>query len=352
METEKPSMVALGLGFGREMFFRKTRFASGASGRRFPWGTGGISASWLVNLREGSAITFDQCSFGNDDVQLRALGYAKEGVDGNPEVHGIESHADKEEEATGPKAEKALEMLIPPSGQAEHVLRRVTLLGCRDVGRLDIVSATRELILRGGNRLQALRLPGDDPIWLPARVSLGLFEEIDPRCRDPLRHRDTFLELRQLGTDSKDDALVRASAAQIDRIEYFLLQDDPVTLSNGVRSYTDHLQRRLILGWGYWVSNFNRSWARCLAWLAVWYAGTTLVACCLVWPHLESGDIVSILTRPLHQVPFLARTIEDHLPGAWDSVATSAKAWVSTVGLVQSGVTGLLSFSLIRSLRR
>ena len=151
---------------------------------------------------------------------------------------------------------------------------------------------------------------------------------------------------------AKDDALVRASAAQIDRIEHFLLKDDPVSLANGVRSYTDHLQRRLILGCGYWVSNFNRSWARCLAWLVVWYAGTTFAACCFVWSNLEYSDIVSILTRPLHDVPFLARTIEDHLPGAWPSVATSAKAWINTLGLVQSAVTGLLSFSLIRSLRR
>ena len=84
------------------------------------------------------------------------------------------------------------------------------------------------------NRIRALRPPGGEGIGFPSRVSLGLFEEVDPTCRDPLGHRDTFLGLREVGTDPKDDSLVRASAAQIDKIDYFLLKSDQLDLSNGV----------------------------------------------------------------------------------------------------------------------
>ena len=76
------------------------------------------------------------------------------------------------------------------------------------------------------------------------------------------------------------------------------------------------------------------------------------MACGAVWPLLDADAVVSVVTRPLHQVPFLAKTVQEHVGGAWESVPTGAQAWVNVVGLVQSAVTALLSFSLIRSLRR
>ena len=145
---------------------------------------------------------------------------------------------------------------------------------------------------------------------------------------------------------------MRASTAQIDKVDHFLLKNDAVSLSNGIKEYAGHLQRRAILGWGYWVSNFNRSWLRCLGWLGLWYFGTTVLACWMVYPPLEWSDVTRIAFRPLHEVPFLAKTIEEHLPQGWTCIPTATKVGISVIGLFQAAVTGMLTFSLVRSLRR
>ena len=145
---------------------------------------------------------------------------------------------------------------------------------------------------------------------------------------------------------------MRASTAQIDKIDHFLLKNDAVRLSNGLKEYVNHLQRRAILGWGYWASNFNRSWLRCFGWLLLWYVGTTVLACSWVSPPLDAGDVGSIVARPLHDVPFLAKAIEEHLPEGWAGIPKATKVWINFIGFVQTAVTGMLTFSLVRSLRR
>ena len=72
----------------------------------------------------------------------------------------------------------------------------------------------------------------------------------------------------------------------------------------------------------------------------------------MVWPQLDSADVASILARPLHEVPFLAKSIEEHLPQGWDCVQTTTKVGISVIGVLQAAVTGMLIFSLVRSLRR
>ena len=77
-----------------------------------------------------------------------------------------------------------------------------------------------------------------------------------------------------------------------------------------------------------------------------------MLACWWVSPPLEADDVWSIVVRPLHDVPFLAKAIQEQLPQEWASVATCTKMMVSLIGLVQTTVTGMLTFSLVRSLRR
>ena len=352
IETERSTRALLGLGFARKITFRKTQFVSGADERTSPRGMGAVPEMWLVNLNEGSSISFEECNFRNDYIQIRAFGKTKEALGRMTQARWIQDQTGKEDKTEAAHTKTNSDILLPHNISGAHPLRRIQLLRNRQIGRLHIVSGTEELILRAGNHLATLGLPGSETTDLPWRVSLGLFEEIDPTCRDPLRHRGTFLQLRQLGTDTKDDALVRASTAQIDKIDHFLLKNDAVKLSDGIREYAGHFQRRTILGWGYWISNFNRSWGRCLGWLMVWYAGTTVLACCMAWPPLDSSDVASIVVRPLHQVPFLAKAIEEHLPQGWTSIPTTTKVGISLVGLVQTAVTGMLTFSLVRSLRR
>ena len=349
---ERNTNTLLGLGFAREIVFRRTRFVSGADEQRTPWGIAHVQATWLVNLAEDSSISFEDCTFGNDQVQVRAVGKAKETLQRMTARHRPGRNAGEESAGRAGGGTKTWDLLFPHNTPGKHALQRIRLLRNRQIDQLHIVSGTTELTLRGGNRLGALYLPGNGTAYLPARVSLGLFEEIDPTCRKPLWHRDTFLELRQLGTDTKDDALVRASTAQIDKIDHFLLKNDAVRLSNGIREYAGHVQRRAILGWGYWISNFNRSWLRCSGWLLVWYAGTTVLACGMVSPPLDPGDVASIVARPLHEVPFLAKAIEVHLPQGWTCISTATKVGISVIGIVQTAVTGMLTFSLVRSLRR
>ena len=297
-------------------------------------------------------MSFEECNFRNDHIQIRAIGKAKEALSRMTEARRGEEVGDKQDGSRIARTKTNSDMLLPHNSAGGHPLRRIQLLRNRQIGRLDIVSGTEELILRGENKLGALYLPGSETTYLPSRMSLGLFEEIDPTCLVPLWHRSMFLELRQLGTDTKDDALVRASTAQIDKIDHFLLKNDAVRLSNGIKEYAGHLQRRAILGWGYWVSNFNRSWLRCLTWLIGWYAATTVLACWMVWPPLEAGDVASIVARPLHEVPFVAKSIQEQLPDEWELVPMGTKVWISLIGLVQTAVTGMLTFSLVRSLRR
>ena len=352
IETQGNTQALLGLRCAREIVFRKVSFVSRANEIWSGGEIGDIPGTWLVNLKEGGSITFEECNFRNNHVQIRAFGKAKEALDGTISGDGMEGDPDKESRPDAVGGGNKLEMLFPGNSSANHALELIALHGNRDVGRVSIVSGTKELILRAGNRLEALYLPAGEATCLPSSMSLGLFEEIDPACRDPLSHKDTFLKLKQLGTEAKDDTLVRASMAQIDKIDHFLLKNDPVKLSSGVRGYFGHLQRRAILGWGYWISNFNRSWGRCLGWLILWYFGTTVLACWLVSPPLELRDVAAIVVRPLHQVPFLARAIEEHLPQGWNSISTANKVGISFIGLVQAAVTGMLTFSLVRSLRR
>ena len=352
VRIERNTNTLLGLGFAREIVFRRTRFVSGADEQRTPWGIAHVQATWLVNLLEGSSVSFEDCTFGNDHVQVRAFGKAKESLQRMTATRRAGGSGNQKGAGRNRRSKKAWDVLLPHNTPGKYPLQRITLLRNRQIDRLHIVSGTAELTVRGGNRLGTMRLPSNGKTGLPSRVSLGLFEEIDPTCRDPLWHRDTFLELRQLGTDTKDDALVRASTAQIDKIDHFLLKNDAVRLSNGFTEYAGHLQRRAILGWGYWVSNFNRSWLRCLTLLFGWYAGTSVLACWWVSPPLEADDVWSIVVRPLHDLPFLAKAIQEQLPQEWASVATCTKVMVSLIGLVQTTVTGMLTFSLVRSLRR
>ena len=352
IETEVKTQALLGLEFTREIAFRRIQFVSRANEIWPPGEIGDIPGTWLVNLKAESSISFEECNFRSNHVQIRAFGKTMEEQGKATEANRSEGETGEDDGPRTLRAEKNWDMLYPGNTPAKYALERIAFLRNRQIGRLAILPGTSELIVRAGNQMEALFLPGNETTCLPERVSLGLFEEIDATCREPLRHRNTFLELRQLGTDTKDDALVRASTAQIDKIDHFLLKNDAVRLSNGIKEYAGHFQRRAILGWGYWISNFNRSWLRCLTWLLAWYATTTMVACWMVWPLLEAGDVWSIVARPLHDVPFLAKVIQEHLPDQWGSVATSTKVVISLIGLVQTVVTGMLTFSLVRSLRR
>ena len=177
------------------------------------------------------------------------------------------------------------------------------------------MSGTAELTLRGGNQLGALRLPSNGKTGLPSRVSLGLFEEIDPTCRDPLWHRDTFLELRQLGTDTKDDALVRASTAQIDKIDHFLLKNDAVRWSRrGERirrtPATAGHSRMGVLGLE--LQPLVASMSDCAS--RVVHRNDSIG----VRDGVDSAGSRAMYgpssSDPLHDVPFLAKTIQEHLP--------------------------------------
>ena len=327
VQTEGNTGALLGLQFAREIVFRKTKFVS-RENEIWPSGEiGDLPGTWLVNLKEGSSISFEECDFRNNHVQIRAFGRTSEALSSTTTAGSIERRVDKEDEPRAPHTEKNSDMLLPANTPAEHALERIALHGNRNVGRVHIVSETKELILRAGNRLEALCLPSSETTCLPSSVSLGLFEEIDPTCRDPLAHKDTFLKFRQLGTDTKDDALVRASTTQIDKIEHFLLTNDSVRLSNGLRRFADHLQRRAILEWGYRISNFNRSWLRCFGWLLLWHLGTSMLACWMVWPPLESNDVVSIPHAALAPNP---------LPGKNDTGASA-----TSMGLRLDGYQGV-----------
>ena len=342
----------LGLQFARDIVFRKTQFVGDSDEQLSDWGIPHLRAYWLVNLCERASITFEESAFRNDHVQIRAFGETRATRDEGETRRQSRDELDDNAKSEGESTKTRSDMLFPDNSSTPYPLRRVTLLRNSEIGLFSIVSGTEELIVRGGNKMESLGLPGNAENYLPLRVSLGMFEEIDPKFRAPLQHRNIFLQLRQLGTDTRDDALVRASAAQVDRFDHFLLKNDAVRLSNGLKEYVGHLQRRAILGWGHRVSNFNRSWLRCFVWLLAWYIGTTVLACLIVRPPLEWSEIFEIGARPLHEVPFLAKAIQGHLAENWGCVPTHAKVSIGLVGLVQATVTGMLTYSLVRSLRR
>ena len=231
----------LDLRFARGVCFRRTRFDAGERFANVPRGFPDVSAPWLVNLDRGDAIAFEECRFANGFLQIRAFGNPKQGTAGSGERRGDEDdRSDGEESSPSGTESRGAEMLVAGGETMGHALRRVTLVG-NEIRSVDVVSATRELVVRGGNRLgsvQLMQLNGGDRACPPSGVSLGMFEKIDPAFRDPMGHREIFLHLKHMGADSKDDALVRAAGAQIDRIEHRLVKDDPVTCCRAVSGRT------------------------------------------------------------------------------------------------------------------
>ena len=357
IEVENVGKEVISLLFARQIYFRQTTFVSSLRSGRvhlppLPAGFGHLPSTWLVNLCTGCSITFERCYFGRDHVQIRCLGSPED-----THAKGVRSsHAQAIPEngrgGADIPSDKGNTIRMPPEVPSEFDLDRVAFYGNRDLGAIDLVSTTEELILRAGNRIEALRLPGSHPFRLPSRISLGLSEAIDPECRDPLHHRDVFQQFRRLATDNQDRPLSRASTAQIDRIEHFLIWQDRITHTRGVGPFIDHWQRRFVLSWGYWVSDFNRSWLRCLGWLVLLHLLLGFVACLLLWQHLDGSGIVEIVFRPLHRIPFLVQAAEDYLGrDAWKVVATGSKISLHLIGIASSVLTGLFTFSLIKSLR-
>ena len=80
VRIERNTNTLLGLGFAKAIVFRRTQFVSGADEQRTPWGIAHVQATWLVNLLGGSSISFEDCTFGNDHIQVRAFGKAKESL--------------------------------------------------------------------------------------------------------------------------------------------------------------------------------------------------------------------------------------------------------------------------------
>ena len=242
VEASGVGKEVLSLLFATRVFFRRTEFISGLRSGRVrvpprPAGIGHVPSTWLVNLCPRGSISFERCSFGGDNIQLRCLG-AREDADASesPPTHTRTALA-HEDDVVDNSSDRGLTIKFPPETPSRFSMEGVAFYGNREIGTIDLVSTTEELILRAGNQVASLRLPGRDLPSLPSRISLGLSEAIDPKCRDPLRHRDMFTRIKRLAMAADDRSLLRASTAQIDRIDHFLIRQDRVNRRPGIASF-------------------------------------------------------------------------------------------------------------------
>ena len=349
--------------FASRLYFRQTEFVSslrnkGTRRPAHPPGLGSVASTWIMNFSRGASVSIESCDFGEDSVQIRCLYSGKDDVVEEVESDGVTGYVFKDDRYTEAKLREAhsisdaVPVHLPFMSTPAVGLESLEFVSNRGIGALNLISSTRDFVLRGGNELQDLRLPEGGAFWASLRMYMGLFEVIDPEFRTPFRHRDLFLRLRALASVNQDRLLLRSSTAQIDRVEHFLIKQDPVAISDGVRPFVDHWQRRMILGWEFLCSNFNRSWARCVLFFVAFYLLTNLLAYIPVAQQLGWIEFWSVVFRPVQRIPFLAQTIEELYSGPWMSIPTASRVWVNAIGLLQSMVGALFTFSLVRSLRR
>ena len=251
--------------FAPNVVFRQTEFVNSFRNKDTPpdlppAGWGPLSSTWIMNFRHHATVVFEGCRFGCDDVQISALYPPIE-----DEVEVVDPHDGKRQvlrkstpsdatptETPSPSVSGLAYVLANASSDsvAKMGLAHLEFVACRGIRTLHLVSATRELILRGRNEIESILLPYDERFWTSLRMYMGLSEVIDAKFQDPARHRHLFLRLKSLASSTEDQSLLRASTAQIQRIEHFLIKEDTAAISGGVGLIVDHWQRRAVLAWG------------------------------------------------------------------------------------------------------
>ena len=306
---------------------------------------GPIFTPWAINFYEGSSAVFENCKFGGADLQIQS--YFKSN-DQTPE------HAVEVEQVDGDnhcdESNLRIQPISPEASIMVAYLNRLEFIANREIGVLHLLPPTREYVIRGGNKIESLHLKEKELSHDTLRMYIGLFEMIDLDFNNPYRHRELFLQIKHFATNCNDQHLLRSSTAQIERIELFLARQDSAATLNELGQKVDHWQRRIVLEWGWFCSNFHRSWLRCVGVFLGFYFISNVFICGII-PQCMGAEFWEVAFRPIPKIPFLVETIETLDSSKETSLTIGTKVWVGVTGILQTIFAGMCTFSLVKSLK-
>ena len=296
--------------------FHKCQFAFSSTGLRV----------WIFSFVTSSRVTFQQNDFQNSSVQLSKI---------PPDQRDMRSNS------------------------TVNRLSRVALVGNKGIDSLTLECRARHYVLRGANRIESLsfdefsRFSPDeyrertDAFY----VHLGPLEMIDPKFHKPYHHRNLFISIRELAMSRHDTWLVNILDRQIDRIEYFLAKEQPVTFLSDRTKWFHYWQERLLYSWRRWASNFHQSWFRPLLMIVLGYAVFNGLAA--LWlDGFSVSDWITFMLRPINKVPFYTESLKEQVGTAYDALSTADKDWLRFVGILEVVWLAVWGFVLRKAIRR